>query len=279
MPGQKGFVSAAYNPAGRPGSFEKYITVQSNASVPTVKLTINGNVVPKPPTIEDEYKFAFGAIRMNMNHLSFGTVYKGQVQVKEVAMINTSGEPQTVKLENIPAHLSAKVNPATLAPNQKGVIEITYNSNKKDDWGFIIDRMDILINGVSENANKLIVSANLEEDFTNISEADKAKAPAISFEQNTFDFGTIKQGEAVSYEYNFTNTGKSNLLIRKVTAACGCTAAITSADVIPAGKTGTIKTTFNSAGKMGQQNKTITIITNDPVNPKVILWIKGEITE
>jgi hypothetical protein len=279
MPGQKGFVSAAYNPAGRPGSFEKYITVQTNAEPVTVKLTISGNVVAKPLTIEDEYKFAFGAIRMNMNHLSFGTVYKGQAQVKEVAMINTSSQPQTVKLENIPAHLSAKVTPVTLAPNQKGVIEISYNSAKKDDWGFIIDRMDININGVSENANKLMVSANLEEDFTKISEAEKAKAPKINFTQNTFDFGKIKQGESVSYEYIFTNIGKSDLLIRKVTAACGCTAVITTADVIPAGKTGTIKTTFNSSGKTGTQNKTITVITNDPENPKVILWIKGEITE
>jgi hypothetical protein len=279
MPGQKGFVSAAYNPAGRPGSFEKYITVQSNAEPAVVKLTISGVVAQKPLTIEDEYKFAFGPIRMDMNHLSFGTVYKGQVQVKEVNMINTSTQPQTVKLENVPAHLAVKVNPATLGPNQKGKIEITYNSAKKDDWGFIIDRMDIFINGVTENANKLIVSANIEEDFTKISAAEKANAAKISFAQNTFDFGTIKQGESVSYEYNFTNTGKSNLIIRKVTAACGCTAAITTADMIPAGKTGTIKTTFNSAGKMGQQNKTITVITNDPENPKVILWIKGEITE
>lgn len=279
MPGQKGYISAAYNPAGRPGSFEKYLTVQSNAEPATVKLTISGNVAPKPPTIEDEYKFPFGGIRMNMNHLSFGTVYKKQVQVKEVAMINTSAQPQTVTLQNVPAHLSVKITPATLAPNQKGLIQITYNSNKKDDWGFIIDRMDIYLNGVTEMANKLIVSANIEEDFTNISEDDKAKAAKISFAQSTFDFGTIKQGESVSYEYNFTNNGKSNLLIRKVTAACGCTAAVTSADVIPAGKTGSIKTTFNSTGKTGTQNKTITVITNDPENPKVILWIKGEITQ
>ena len=279
MPGQKGYVSAAYNPAGRPGAFEKYITVQSNAEPAVLKLTINGNVAAKPLTIEDEYKFAFGAIRMNMNHLSFGTVFKGQVQVKEVAIVNTSAVPQTVKLENVPAHLSTKVTPATLAPNQKGVIEITYNSAKKDDWGFIIDRMDIFINGVTENANKLIVSANLEEDFSKVTEAEKANAAKISFAQNTFDFGTIKQGESVSYEYTFTNLGKSNLLIRKVTAACGCTAVNTTADMIPAGKTGSIKTTFNSSGKTGTQNKTITVITNDPENPKVILWIKGEITE
>jgi hypothetical protein len=279
MPGQKGYVSAAYNPLGRPGSFEKYLTVQANTDPGTIKLTISGNVTPKPVTLEDEYKFPFSGIRMNMNHLSFGTVYKGKTQVKEVLMVNTSETPQTVTLQNIPVNLSVKITPATLAPKQKGVIEITYNPDKKSDWGFIIDRMDVYLNGLTENANKLIVSANIEEDFTNISESDKAKAPKISFTQNTFDFGTIKQGESVSYEYNFTNTGKSDLIIRKVTAACGCTAAMTTADLLSAGKTGTIKTTFNSAGKSGTQNKTITVITNDPENPKVILWIKGEITQ
>jgi len=279
MPGQKGFVSAAYNPADRPGQFEKYITVQSNAAIQIVKLTISGNVAAKPLTIEDEYKYAFGAIRLNMNHLSFGMVYTGQVQVKEVAMINTSAQPLSVKLENIPPHIAVKVIPATLGPKQKGIIEITYNSSKKDDWGFIIDRMDIYINGVTDNAYKLIVSANIEEDFTKISAAEKVNAAKINFAQTTFNFGTIKQGESVSYEYNFTNAGKSNLLIRKVSAACGCTAVITSANVVPAGKSGTIKTTFDSHGKIGQQNKAITVITNDPENPKVILWVKGEVTQ
>jgi hypothetical protein len=49
--------------------------------------------------------------------------------------------------------------------------------------------------------------------------------------------------------------------------------------MIPAGQTGTIKTTFNSNGKMGAQNKTITVITNDPESPKIILWVKGEVIQ
>ncbi|MCB8994382.1 MAG: DUF1573 domain-containing protein [Bacteroidales bacterium] len=278
-PGQKGYVSAAYNPLGRPGPFEKYITVQSNAEPAVVKLTITGKVTPKPLSIEDEYKFAFGQLRTDMNHLSFGTVYKGQVIVKEVSIINTSNQPMTVKLENVPPHLSVKAIPSTLAPNQKGIFEITYNSAKINDWGFLIDRMDIYVNGTTENSFKLIVSANLEEDFSNITPEQKAKAPKINFASTTFDFGTIKQGAPATYDYQFKNDGKSNLMIRKVTAACGCTAVNTSADMIPPGGSGTIKATFSSAGKMGQQNKTITVITNDPENPKVILWIKGEVTE
>lgn len=278
-PGQKGFVSAAYNPLGRPGGFEKYITVQSNAEPQMVKLTISGNVTPKPLSIEDEYRFPFGAVRLNMNHLSFGSVNKGQIQVKEVAVVNISAQPQTVKFENVPAHLSINVSPATLAPNQKGIIQITYNSAKINDWGFLIDRLDVFVSGKTDNASKLIVSADIQEDFTKISAAEKANSAKISFAQNTFDFGKLKQGESASFEYTFTNIGKSNLFIRKVTAACGCTAVITSADMIPPGKTGTIKTTFNSAGKIGAQNKTITVITNDPDSPKLILWIKGEVIE
>jgi hypothetical protein len=279
MPGQKGFVSAAYNPQGRPGAFEKYITVTSNGDPASVKLTINGNVAAKPITVEDQYKFAFGNVRLSVNHLSFGTVFKGQTQVGKVEMINSSSEPQKVTFQNIPPHLSVKVIPEVLKPNETGIIEVTYNSAKKDDWGFMIDRMDLYENGTTDNAYKLIVSADLQEDFTKMTDADKANAAKIEFAQTTFDFGKIKQGEMVSYEYNFTNTGKKDLFIRKVTAACGCTAVITSADMIPAGKTGTIKATFNSTGKLGAQNKTITVITNDPSNPKVILWIKGEILQ
>lgn len=48
MPGEKGFVSAAYNPAHRPGQFEKTITVYSNASEPVYQLKIKGKVTPEP---------------------------------------------------------------------------------------------------------------------------------------------------------------------------------------------------------------------------------------
>ena len=47
--------------------------------------------------------------------------------------------------------------------------------------------------------------------------------------------------------------------------------------VISPGESVDIKTVFNSAGKLGNQNKTVTIITNDPKKSKMILWVKGEV--
>lgn len=46
-PNKKGVVSVTYNPANRPGNFNKTITVSNNSDENKVLLSIKGNVVPK----------------------------------------------------------------------------------------------------------------------------------------------------------------------------------------------------------------------------------------
>lgn len=48
QPGGKGYVSATYNPSGRPGKFNKSITVTTNEFQPTSVIRITGEVIPKP---------------------------------------------------------------------------------------------------------------------------------------------------------------------------------------------------------------------------------------
>jgi hypothetical protein len=48
MPGAKGVIKASFNSYGRPGTFQKYITVKSNASNGEITLTIKGTVEPIP---------------------------------------------------------------------------------------------------------------------------------------------------------------------------------------------------------------------------------------
>lgn len=45
-PGKKGKVKVTYNPIGRPGSFEKTVTVKTNGSPKKVRLKIRGTVAP-----------------------------------------------------------------------------------------------------------------------------------------------------------------------------------------------------------------------------------------
>ena len=86
--------------------------------------------------------------------------------------------------------------------------------------------------------------------------------PVIEFDNTTFDFGTVKEGEKVSHTYQIKNTGEAPLLIETARASCGCTTPEWTKEPIPVGGTGFVKAGFDSKGKSGMQHKTITITAN-----------------
>ena len=86
--------------------------------------------------------------------------------------------------------------------------------------------------------------------------------PTLEFEKTDHDFGTIAEGQKVTYVYKFKNTGSAPLIIQNAQPSCGCTAPDWSRDPIPVGATGFVKAEFDSKGKPGLQNKTITVTSN-----------------
>ncbi len=103
------------------------------------------------------------------------------------------------------------------------------------------------------------------------------KAPNIYFSETAFDFGFVYQGEKVEHIFKFKNIGDTGLTIDKVRASCGCTAAVISDTYIPPSGEGEIKATFNTAGYIGRQSQSIYVQTNDPLNPTIVLQVKGEV--
>lgn len=94
------------------------------------------------------------------------------------------------------------------------------------------------------------------------SAATAANAPVAKFEKESHDFGKIKEGDKVSYDFKFTNTGKSPLIITNARATCGCTTPTWPKAPVKPGESGVISVTFNSAGKSGLQDKQITVTAN-----------------
>ena len=103
-------------------------------------------------------------------------------------------------------------------------------------------------------------------------------APRITFKKNEHDFGKIIQGELVKYTFKYTNTGKADLVISKVSTSCGCTVPTYDKNPLPPGKSGVIEVIFDSKGKKGFQNKTITVLANSTPN-KTVLRIKGNVVQ
>lgn len=108
------------------------------------------------------------------------------------------------------------------------------------------------------------------------SEVDKDELPFFEFVEEVVDFGTITQGEVVSTNFKFKNVGKSDLIISSAQGSCGCTVPEWPKEPIKPGEEGKIAVTFNSTGKQGKQNKTITLVANTIPNTKVIA-LKGDV--
>jgi Protein of unknown function (DUF1573) len=106
--------------------------------------------------------------------------------------------------------------------------------------------------------------------------AVKKDGPVFKFEKEEYNFGTIKQGDKVEYSFEFVNSGKEALIITEAHGSCGCTVPEWPKQPLKKGEKGTIKVTFNSAGKEGMQDKTVTITSNAADSPKV-LHIKGTV--
>ncbi len=87
-------------------------------------------------------------------------------------------------------------------------------------------------------------------------------APIIAFANDTYSFGMIAQGTKKSYRFPFKNEGKKPLIIENADVTCGCTVAqIPQAPILP-GETAYIDVEYDSKGKIGEQNKVITLTTN-----------------
>lgn len=274
-PGEKGFVSVAYNPRNRPGKFSKTIWVYSNAEKATTVLRIKGVVKPKPKTIEDIYPRAMNNIRLKSNHIAFGRLANTHTRTKSLDIINTSKGDITLGFENVPEHIEIKAVPETLKPEQKGQIVATYNGTKKNDWGFVMDAVYVLQNGTKDRNSRLSISANIIEDFSELTAEQLNNAPKAEFDNKHYNFGTVETGEIVKHDFVLKNTGKNDLHIRKTRASCGCTVATLDKEVIKPGESSKISIKFNTKGRTGSQRKTVTVITNDPRNPTSVLEVKG----
>lgn len=278
MPGEKGFVKAAFDPRNRPGNFNKSIIITTNSANSRSILRITGEVLPKEKTIEDYYPKTIGDLRLQSNHLPFTTVYSNQVKRDTLNIYNASDKLIEISFQQVPDYLKLNVYPNELKPGEKGYIVGDYDGRKVNDWGFVTARVNVIVNGQNQAGNYITISAKVEEDFSHLTGEQLKNAPKIEFEERNYNFGKVPKGQKqIEKEFVFKNTGNSDLKIRKIRTTCGCTTASPEKTVLKPGESSSFKAVFTPGSRRGVQRKSIYVITNDPQNSNVRLMISGEI--
>lgn len=274
-PGDTGFVTATYNASGRPGAFNKTITVTSNADA-NMRLTIKGEVIPKVKSPEEEYPSNIGDFRLKTNNVYMRTIEYPLSKTEKIQVMNNSDKDMAITFANAPKYLTLKAVPATLKPKEKGVIEVSFSSEAANDWGEILPTFDVAINGNVEKDKKITVHATVRENFANLTPEQKAVAPVMTV--NTVnEIGVLAKGDKKKVKISVTNTGKSDLLIHKVKTNNENAKVVSwPTKAIKPGKKADIQFVVGSENaKQGNFSYRATIICNDPNNSTSGISLKG----
>ena len=218
-PGKKGTITVIYNPEGRPGVFNKSITVGSNASEEQLNLIIKGDVIPKPTNDNQAYPYNIEDLRLRSKIVQLNNINKGDKQVRVLNIQNTSNAILKPSIENLPPYITATVFPDKLKPNEEGKITFTYNSKINAQWGVVTDDIYLIINGRKKYSeeNKITIVANIVEDFSKMTLDQKRKSPILEIQSNSVNLGIVKQGSIKVGKFKISNKGQNTLEIRKIT--------------------------------------------------------------
>lgn len=99
----------------------------------------------------------------------------------------------------------------------------------------------------------------------------------ITFETTKHDYSTIPYDGNGSYDYVFTNTGKTTLFITNCVKGCGCTDVSWTKEPIEPGQRGKVTATYNTK-KIGYFNKGVDVYSNTKT-PKINLRLIGTVDE
>jgi hypothetical protein len=134
----------------------------------------------------------------------------------------------------------------------------------------------ILFLSCGNNGNSKISNPENSITVNGTVEQQKLDNPEFLFENLSYDFGEITQGDQMNYIFYFKNVGNSNLLIYNVKATCGCTSSTFSeAPILPEAE-GEIVVIFDSKGKSGRVSNYVVVSANTyPAN--VVLTLSANV--
>ena len=103
-------------------------------------------------------------------------------------------------------------------------------------------------------------------------------APKVEVDDAEYEFGTLSVGAKGQRTFVFRNVGKAPLRLTAGDTSCKCTVSEVDGSAIRPGGQKEVLVTWKGEGESGPYRQTVSIATNDPLRPRVVLTISGRIT-
>jgi hypothetical protein len=276
-PGKSGFIQASFNPVGRPGYFNKQLTVTTDFDSNPILLQIKGQVAVDGEEEKIQFQSTKGSWKLKTGSFNMGKVFiKDEFTVRDFQILNGGDKPVTFSGKAVgPSYIKVDVQPKTLAPGEKGNIKVSYNGKMKGRYGFQSDNIEIITDDESIPTKSFSVYATLEDEFPQLTAEELARAPQLRVQATTLDFGRLRPNTASVREVQVFNTGKKELDIKSLQGNCTCVTASAEKTSIKPGESSSVKISLDPQDRKGALQKSLTIYSNDPQNPVQRITFSG----
>ena len=287
-PGERGSITVTYNPNGRPGKFQKTITVTSNATNPTTKVYIKGEVIPKSVKPVDKYPVKIDELSLKTRSVDFGKVKKGTTLSRSIEYANQTDSEIVVNIRyDQDGYIIPALSFQSLKPGEGGTLNLSLVASNTNEYGPVRRVFYMVVNGkdIQDEAHAIYLDADLEEDFSLLSDQALQKAPIIELSSDELNLGEVKSGGKVSGKLSVKNANVSPLVIRRIVNQNDMIAAKMKKSSIKGGKSSDLLidvTAVSDKGellKAGVYRRQLELISNDPKQSRKRVTVTWTVVE
>lgn len=279
-PGQNGTISVTYSNDEGAYPFDKTLTVYISDIKKPVLLKIRGVSIEKARPLKELYPVGFGPFALRETTIKCGNLEQGGQKSEAVMVANTSGRPIHISFTDVDENLSISVKPNPIPAESTAEMSFIVTADR-EIWGKNTYQATPVVDGKvykgSDGKSAIGIWAFTKENFSHLTQDEKAQGPRPTFKESTYSFGKIKRGESVHASFTFKNDGKEPFCVYKVNSDALCWSH-SRIEVASPGEEVTFRFHLDTTDlPVGEHLTIVTLTTNSPLRPIVNLFVAGYI--
>lgn len=276
-PADTAWIAVTYDPAGRPGRFQKRVVVDTDTEPRRYTFTISGSVVGSEQTLQSRYPYQVGPkMRVRDRFLIFGDLPDTDTKSNYVEAYNCSSDTIRPAIGKVGPMLHVVTQPAVVPPGEQFIYSVVIRGDRRNHWGPQQSKFEIIAPGGEKIPVE--VSFNVRETFDHLSPQQLADAPRIAVPDSRIDLHRVLRGRPVEAVVTIENRGRSTLKLHRVYSPDPQLKAKLKKQTVAPGKSTTLILSMDTkdASRRDIINIPLTIYSNDPAAPEFEMRFVGE---
>ncbi len=218
QPGDTATVGFTYNPAGRPGPFDKTVKVYIGSDNQLEVIRITGTVIGSPETLEVNYPHEVGPLRFESFLVPMGEVKKGGSRHAFVNVYNQGSDTIRPVWTDKESAIETNFTPKALAPGEIGTFGFYLNTSKEKRMGPVEYVVSVRPDNRSPQKaeHEIKITSSIVPDSQSLSVEDIENSPRAYLDPEFIDLGESLSEEAIPFEFGILNDGKAKLEVNRV---------------------------------------------------------------